>query len=173
MYRIVPLIALALALTLATLLVPGAARPDAGSCAHTDAVIYSTDTLLLVPRLHAAQSSCADYYVSSIPASDGLTPRSGIASTVRANGPQFHTLTEVRLRPWGIWVQQTGNSWYQAGVELRRRMVTAGFDVSQGDSWVVNEVGTPSSVDMAKDVFNDAGTARLDFRDFARGLYTR
>ena len=45
-----------LALVAAALLAPAGARPADGSCVHTDAVFYSTDTLALVPRLHAAQS---------------------------------------------------------------------------------------------------------------------
>jgi HYR domain len=168
-FRIVPLLVAALAL--ATLLGPAAARPADSVCVHTDAVFYSTDTMLLAGRLHAAQSSCADYYLSVTPAADG-SPRGGVAPVVRANGPQFHAMPEVRLRVWTTWVQQTGNSWYQAGVEVRRRMVTAGFDVAQGDTWAINEVGTPSGMDMAKEVFNDVGSAREDLRDFVRGLYT-
>jgi hypothetical protein len=170
MFRIVPLITAAFGLL--ALLVPGAAQPEDTPCVHTDAVFYSTDSVNLAARLHTFQSSCADYSISLIPASDGRTPRNGVAATIRANGPQFHAMEEVRLRPWGTFVQQTGISWYQAGVMLRTLMAGAGFDISQGDTWAINEVGTPSQVDMARDVFNDAGSARADFRDFVRGLYT-
>src|SRR6476659_7832770 len=51
-------------------------------------------------------------------------------------------------------------------------MNDAGFDVSQGDSWVINEVGTPSVVDMGRAVFAGDVSARNDFRDLVRGLYT-
>jgi HYR domain-containing protein len=168
-FRIVPLL---VALVLVTLLVPAAARPDSSSCVDTDAVFYSTDTVALASRLHAFPSSCADYYLSVTPATDLLSPRAGVAPVVHANGPQFHAMPEIRLKPWAAWVQQTGNSWYEAGLEVRRRMVAAGFDIAQGDTWAINEVGTPSQTPMAKDVFNDVGSARLDLREFVRGLYT-
>jgi len=171
-----------LALVVAALLAPAGARSADGTCVHTDAVFYSTDTVALAARLHAAQSACADYYLSVTPTTDGTgSPRGGVAPVVRANGPQFHAMTEVRLVPWANWVQQPGNCvpqtescWYQAGVEVRRRMVTAGFDVSRGDSWAINEVGTAthSNEQMAKDVFLGTDHARIDLLDFIRGLYT-
>ena len=170
MLRIVPLLVATLAL--ATMFAPAAARPADSSCVHTDAVFYSTDTIRLAQRLHTAQSSCADYYISVTPVVADGSPRGSVAPNVRANGPQFHALTEVRLPKWQAWVQQTGHSWYEAGVELRRRMVTAGFDASLGDSWAINEVGTPSGAQMAQDVFNDVGSARADLRELVRGLYT-
>ena len=36
------------------------------------------------------------------------------------------------------------STWYEAGVEARRRMAAAGFDVAAGDTWAVNEF--PSTV---------------------------
>src|SRR6476646_4440745 len=137
MYRILPLITAAIGLL--ALLVPSAARPEDSPCVHTDVVFYSTDSVLLAGRLHAAPSSCADYYISLLPASDNRTPRNGVAATIRANGSQFHAMQEVRLRPWGLWVQQTGNSWYQAGVTARALMATAGanFDIASGDTWAL------------------------------------
>jgi HYR domain-containing protein len=170
-------------LVVAALLAPAGARPADSACVHTDAVFYSTDTLALAPRLRAAQSACADYYISVTPKTDGSgSPRGGVAPAVRANGPQFHAMTEVRLGPWMNWVQKPGNCvpqpescWYQAGVEVRREMVTAGFDVSQGDTWAINEVGSPTSAteQMAKHVFtnDDHGAARRDLLEFIRGLY--
>jgi hypothetical protein len=172
-------------LAVAALLAPASARSDGSPCIHTDALFYSTDTMVLASRLHAAQSSCADYYLSTTPDANGF-PRSGVASAVHANGLQFHAMPEIRLRVWANWVQQPGNCslplteateeecWYQAGVEARRKMRDAGYDVSQGDTWAINEVGasTPPEEQMAKDIFNGAGKARADFRAFVRGLYT-
>src|SRR3954469_6869118 len=74
MPRILPLITAALGLL--ALLVPGAARPEDSPCVHTDAVFYSTDSVNLAARLHAAPSNCADYYISLIPGSDNRTPTS-------------------------------------------------------------------------------------------------
>ena len=39
---------------------------------------------------------------------------------------------------------QNNSTWFDAGVEARQRMAAAGFDVSKGDTWAVNEF--PSSV---------------------------
>ena len=51
-------------------------------------------------------------------------------------------------------------------------MVTAGFDVSNGDTWAINEVGTPSGAQMATDVFNNVDDSRLHLEQFVDGLYT-
>ena len=162
-----------LALALVALFV-GAAPPaaHATTCRHADVVFYSTDTLRLALRLSMDQSACADYYISVTPTADG-SPRGGVAPTVRSYGPNFHAMPEIRLAPWAAWVQANpGKTWYDAGVEVRSRMVSAGFDVSKGDTWAINEVGTPSTQQQSVDVFTNAGTARADLRDFVRGLYT-
>jgi hypothetical protein len=52
----------------------------------------------------------ADYYiVVTARVTDGLTVRP-IAGLLRANGPQFHALAEIRLDSWAAWVQATGKS---------------------------------------------------------------
>ena len=153
----------------------GAAPPaaHATTCRHADVVFYSTDSIRLAQRLHLDQSACADYYISATPAGDLMSPRNGVAGPVHLNGPQFHVMPEARPAQWATWVQAVpGRTWYDAGVEFRRRMVTAGFDVTQGDTWAINEVGIPSTTQMGVDIFMNAGTARADFREFVRGLYT-
>ncbi|HEY6961748.1 MAG TPA: HYR domain-containing protein [Gaiellaceae bacterium] len=159
-------------LLLALLALAGSgARAHAAACSHADAVFYSTDSLRLAQRLAANRSSCTDYYISVTPTADG-SPRANVAPSIRGNGAQFHAMPEIKLPLWAAYVQQTGSSWYDAGVTVRRRMVTAGFDVAAGDTWAINEVGTPSGAQMALDVFDGTGTARQDLRDFVRGLYT-
>jgi hypothetical protein len=163
-----------LALALVALFV-GAAPPaaHATTCRHADVVFYSTDTIRLAQRLHLDQSACADYYISATPAGDLMSPRNGVAGPVHLNGPQFHAMPEARPGQWATWVQAVaGRTWFDAGVEFRRRMVAAGFDVTQGDTWAINEVGSPSTSPMGVDIFTNAGTARGDFREFVRGLYT-
>jgi hypothetical protein len=162
-----------LALALVALFVwaaPPAAH--ATTCRHAEVVFYSTDTLRLALRLSLDQSACADYYISVTPTADG-SPRGGVAPTVRSYGPNFHAMPEIRLALWAKWLQANpGKTWYDAGVDVRRRMGPAGFDLSKGDTWAINEIGTPSTQQQALDVFTDAGTARADLRDFVRGLYT-
>jgi hypothetical protein len=94
---------------------------------------------------------------------DKTQMRSGVAGPIRALGSNFHALAEVNVSAWQSWVTSTGNSWYQAGVEARRRMSAAGFDVSGGDSWAVNEFSSAVRV--------GAGTSRQDMRDLVHGLY--
>ena len=168
-YRLIAPLALAFVASVGAGVPPVA---HATTCRHADVVFYSTDSVRLAQRLHADQSACADYYISVTPTADG-SPRAGVASQIHANGPQFHAMPEIRLAAWATWVQANpGKTWYDAGVEVRRRMVTAGFDVAQGDTWAINEVGMPSTAQMGVDVFTGSGTARADLRDFVRGLYT-
>ena len=148
-------------------------RASAESCRHTDVVFYSTDSNRLAQRLRAAQSACADYYISTTPAGDLLSPRSNIAPLIRANGPAFHAMPEFRLDEWATWiVANPGKPWFDAGVEFRRRMVTAGFDVSKGDTWIINEFGEPTATTKGVDVTKGTGTARADVRLLIQGLYT-
>ena len=148
---------------------PSASRAE--GCRHVDVVLYTNDAQRLAQRLRANQSACADYYiVVTAGGADGLTVRP-IAGLLRANGPQFHALAEIRLSSWAAWVQATGKSWYEAGLEVRDRMAKAGFDTTAGDSWAVNEVGTPSGDAVGKDVFNGVGDARTNLREFVDGMY--
>jgi hypothetical protein len=146
---------------------PAAATP----CNHADVVFYSNNSGPLAQRLHAAQSACTDYYISVTPANDG-GPRGGPVPGIHSNGPQFHAMPELQLGTWASYVAQNGNDWYAAGVHVRDLMVAAGFDVSHGDTWAINEAGTPSNTQMATDVFNNVDDARLHLEKFVEGLYT-
>jgi hypothetical protein len=150
----------------------GAPSPaGATPCRHADVVFYSNNSVVLAQRLHAAPSACADYFISVTPAAGG-GPRAGVAPTIRSNGPQFHAMPELKLPDWATYVAQNGNDWYAAGVHVRELMVSAGFDVSKGDTWAINEVGSPSRAQMATDVFNNVDDSRLHLELFVDGLYT-
>jgi hypothetical protein len=82
---------------------------------------------------------------------------------IRANGPNFHALAEVQMNGWRGWVNDNNATWYDAGVEARRRMAAAGFDVTLGDDWVVNE--------LSSGVRRGSGVARAEVRELVRGLY--
>ena len=137
----------------------------AASCRPTELVFYSArDWLRLAPKLAERASPCADYYVSIPPlVSDKTNLRPDQAWRIRALGPRFHAMAEIHWSTWQRWVRATGRSWHDAGVEARRRMAAAGYDVDRGDTWAVNEL--PSSVRR------DLGTARDDARAFLAGLY--
>jgi hypothetical protein len=135
------------------------------ACRPLRAVFYAaTDWLRLATKLAATSSPCAQYYISIPPiVGDKTRLRANAASRVRALGPNFHAMAEIHFTTWSRWVQSTGSSWYTAGVTARERMAAAGYDVSKGDIWVVNELSTA--------VRRNTGNARTNIRDLLRGLY--
>ena len=134
-------------------------------CRPLRGVFYAaTDYLRLATKLAAASSPCAQYYISIPPiVGDKTRPRANAASRVRALGANFHAMAEIHFTTWSRWVQSTGSSWYTAGVTARERMAAAGYEVSKGDTWVVNELSTA--------VRRNTGNARTNIRDLLRGLY--
>jgi hypothetical protein len=150
-----------------------AATPDAG-CPPTKAVFYTSDTQVLAKTLAANASDCADYYVSISPVTTAPNvgePRSGPAlAAVHAQGPRFHALAELRPSQWTAYA--AANGWYAAGAKLHDDMLAAGYDPASGDTWAVNEVGTPSNSTFATNVIDGTDGARDALRDFVRGLYT-
>ena len=145
------------------------ARPHAfaraADCRPLRGIFYAaTDWLRLATKLAANASPCAQYYVSIPPlVSDKTKARPDQAWRIRALGPNFHALAEIHFATWQRWVASNGSTWYAAGVEARHRMEAAGFDVTKGDTWAVNEF--PSSVRTG------AGGIRQNVRDFVHGLY--
>jgi hypothetical protein len=134
-------------------------------CRPLRAIFYTqADWLRLATKLAASASPCAQYYVSVPPLTgDKTRPRPGQASRIRALGSTFHALAEIHWTSWQRWVASTGSSWYQAGVEARRRMAAAGYDVALGDSWALNELSSA--------VRRGDGAARADAKELVRGLY--
>src|SRR5262245_1470352 len=146
-------------------------RPDRAhmkaqaACRPLRGIFYAqTDWLRLATRLAAQASPCAQYYVSVPPrAASKTTLRNGEAAKIRALGTNVHALAEINWTGWKAWVTQNSSTWFEAGVEARRRMATAGFDVSRGDTWAVNEF--PSSVRVPS-------ADRQNARELVRGLFT-
>ena len=128
-------------------------------------VFYAaTDWLRLATKLAANQAPCAQYYISIPPlAADKTTFRPDQPWRIRALGSNFHAVAEISYNGWGSWVAANSSTWYAAGVEARRRMAAQGFDISAGDTWVVNESSSA--------VRTGTGAARQNLRDLVRGLY--
>src|SRR4029077_17318502 len=105
------------------------------ACRPLRGIFYAqTDWLRLATRLAAQASPCAQYYISVPPlAASKTTLRNGEAAKNLALGPNFHTLAEINWAGWQTWVAQNNATWFEAGVEARRRMAAAGYDVSKGD----------------------------------------
>src|SRR5581483_231826 len=142
-----------------------ASASEVASCRPMRVVLYTeTDWLRLTTKLAANPSSCAQYYISIPPlAADKTQLRSDQAWRIRALGPHFHAAAEINVTGWTTWVANNGGSWYAAGVEARNRMAAAGFDVSQGDIWALNELSSA--------VRQGAGSARANMDDLVRGLH--
>ena len=141
-------------------------RPlEAQQCRPLRAVFYASgDWLRLATTLAAKASPCAQYSISVPPVvADKTRQRPGQAERIRALGPAFHALAEIHLTTWQKWVASTGSTWYQAGVDARRKMAAAGFDVTVGDTWAINEVTSAMR--------RGDGSSRANLREFLRGLY--
>jgi hypothetical protein len=136
-----------------------------GECRPLRGVFYAaTDWLRLATKLAVNASPCGSYYVSIPPVvSDKTKLRPDQARQIRALGANFHALAEFHWSAWSKWVASTGSTWYMAGVEARKRMAEAGFDVAAGDTWAVNEF--PSTVRSG------VGPARANARELVRGLF--
>src|SRR4051794_4744374 len=131
-------------------------------CRPVRAVFYtSSDWQRLAQGLAADPSPCATYVVT-IPAlaADKTVMVNNRAAAVHALG--LDAAAEINYTAWQRWVSSTGSSWYVAGQEARRRMAAAGFDVSQGDTWALNELSSA--------VRTGTGSARQNVRDLIRGL---
>ena len=144
---------------------PSVAMLQSAECRPLRVVLYApTDWLRLATKLASSASPCAEYYISVPPlVSDKTQPRADQAWRIRALGRSFHALAEISVTGWSSWVAATGSSWYAAGVEARRRMATAGYDVAAGDSWALNELSSA--------VRQGSGNARANMQAFLHGLH--
>ena len=137
----------------------------AAECRPLRAVFYAaSDWLRLATKLAASSSPCAEYYISIPPlVADKTQPRRDQAWRIRALGPNFHAMAEIHFTTWSRWVASTGSTWHAAGVTARERMAAAGYDISQGDTWVLNELSSA--------VRRGDASARANVRELLRGLY--
>ena len=128
-------------------------------------VFYApNDWLRLATKLAANQAPCAQYSIGIPPlAADKTSFRPDQPWRIRALGSNFHAVAEISYNGWGAWVAANASTWYEAGVEARKRMAAQGFDVTAGDTWAVNESSSA--------VRTGTGTARQNLRDLVRGLY--
>ena len=134
------------------------------ACTPSRAVFYAqTDWLRLATKLAQAPSPCSQYFVSVPPlAADKTQARPGQAASIRALGADFHAVDEISYTGWSGWVGAGNGTWYDAGVAARGRMAAAGFDVSAGDTWALNELSSA--------VRKGTAAARRNALDFLHGL---
>jgi len=134
---------------------------------HLEAVFYTDeDWVRLGQKLAADPSPCADYYISIPPlAADKTRFRQTFgAASIHALGPRFHAVAEINVTGWSAWVRaDPTRTWTDAGIEARRRMAAAGYDIASGDTWAVNEFSSA--------VRRNTGAARANMRDLVRALH--
>jgi hypothetical protein len=164
----------ALGLVLAVLVaVTGCGGSDASEadCPTSANVVFwgGTQWLELAKALAAHRADCTEYYVTIPPQdSDKTLLRSRKTfEQVRVLDPHIHPVAEIRYTSevgWRAWVVgQPGRTFYEAGVEVRRRMEKAGLDVSAGETWSLNELDA--------EIRENVPGRRDEVREFLRGLY--
>jgi len=79
---------------------------------------------------------------------------------VRARKGRFHAVAELH---YGAWSNVSTMTWLQKGIEFRKRMVAAGYNVTRGDTWAINELPSTVRYDAA---------VRANVRQLVQGLYT-
>jgi hypothetical protein len=133
-----------------------------------------SDWLRLAQALAADPLPCGDYHVSIPPLANNKTAlRVAQDDLVRNLG--VHPVAEVNLGEatgWANWARANGESWFEAGVEFRRRMAAAGYDPAAGETWVVNELDYTTVLDSDRGPNSTVPPyRRADVRDLLRGLY--
>jgi len=136
---------------------------------HNEVIFWTAnDWVLLAQELAARQGDCSHYYVSIPPtANDKKVLRFLQDDIIRAHGPRFRPVAEMTLGAptgWANWVTGApGRTWFDAGIEFRRRMVAAGYDFSRGETWLLNEADRSTRLD-------EPPYTRQAIMDVVRGL---
>jgi hypothetical protein len=153
---------------------------DPPSCRiHVEAVFWTaSDWVRLGNALAADPSPCADYWISIPPlAADKTRLRVLQDDVIRALGPRFHPVAEMTLGDatgWANWVKNNNKTWFEAGVEFRRRMAAAGYQFDAGETWLLNEFDRSTRRDAEREPIEPSllPYRRADMRELVRGLYT-
>lgn len=139
-------------------------------CESTDEVLLwgGTQWQELAQAVAENASSCAEYYISVPPQDSDKTKLrpSGEFARIRELAGNVHPVAEIRFASeagWREWAEAKEVSFYDAGVEARRRMAEAGLDVQAGEVWVLNELDA--------DVRENVPGRRDEVLEFLRGLY--
>jgi hypothetical protein len=120
---------------------------------------------VIFPALRDDPNGCTQHWINipALPDAAGhrTVPRSGpsLDAMHAAPGGRFHALAEFG---WQAWSKVTGLTWYEKGVEFRRRMQAAGYDTRAGDAWEINEL--PSTV-------RSSAQTRRNVMEAIRGLH--
>ena len=157
----------------------GTAAQTRPNCALRADVVFWTgsDHLRLAQALAANRSPCAEYWISLPPlAADKKALRVLQDDVLRALG--IHPVAEFTVGEetgWANWVSEPGTNrtWFDAGVEFRKEMAAAGYDVTKGETWLINEFDRSTARDAPRTPPDHDWPAarRADMRELMRGLY--
>jgi hypothetical protein len=172
-------LALTLALLATTLTAAGpASAQTTPPCAQrVEVVVWTAINWQRVARAFADNPApCAEYWVSIPPGTIRTNLRaSTVFDQVSALGPHIHPMAEMVLGTptgWAAWVEaEPGRTWYDAGVEFREKMVAAGLDVTEGETWLLNEFNRSTVRDGPSAKPAEPLYSRADMRELVRGLY--
>jgi hypothetical protein len=172
-------LALVLALSAIALMAPGpASAQTTPPCAQrVEVVVWTAINWGRVARAFANDPApCADYWVSIPPGTNRLNLRApSVFRDVRDLGPNIHPMAEMVLGTptgWANWVAgDATRTWYDAGVEFRKKMAMAGLDVTKGETWMVNEFNRSTFRDGPSSKPLESLYRRADMRELIRGLY--
>ena len=146
-----------------------APQVDSSGCHDSATLVFyaADDWMRLAQKLAADAYPCAEYLVSIPPSKDGggtyTMPRADQVKRLHDLGSRFHAMAEIRVTAWQEWLEQhPGKTWYDAGVEARRRMAKVGYVPKEGDTWAVNELPLA--------ILTDRGLQR-NMRELVRGLH--
>lgn len=142
----------------------------------------ASDWARLGGALAASAAPCAQYWISIPPLAANKTGLRVLQDdVVRALGPTIHPVAEMTLGAgtgWAQWVAKGNGTWFQAGVEFRRRMAAAGYRPDLGETWLVNEFDRSTMRDAPRTAPDQmVGTQllppfrRADMVDLLTGLY--
>jgi hypothetical protein len=153
----------------------------AGDCRFRVEVVSwtGTDWVRFAQALAANRSPCADYWVSIPPlAANKKGLRVLQDDLIRALG--IHPVAEFstgEITGWGNWVNEPGKnrSWFDAGVAFRVAMASAGYDVTAGETYLINEFDRTTARDAPREAAPPDHAwppmRRAEMRDLMRGLY--
>ncbi len=123
-------------------------EPVDGCSSRTEVILWTESSWLMPVAQHLTPNlPCTHYYLGvPLEVADKTRFHANVAEEiahVHALGSNFHALAEFEWGAWRNWIAESPGTrdWHSAGVEFRKRMDAAGFEIASGnsDTWLINE----------------------------------
>jgi hypothetical protein len=154
----------------------GGSESSASGCEEPASILFwgGSQWRELSEALARDPAECAEYYVTVPPEDSDKTRLRDAAkfAAIRTLGPHIHPVAEIRFTSetgWRAWVVgphpdfAKGRTFFEAGVEARRRMAESRLDVAAGETWALNE--------LSSEIRENVTGSRDEVREFLRGLH--